>query len=316
MRRLGAALAALVAAGATWGVWAQLRVDPQQWRALSVRGQVIGVEKVDDVHTDAGWRVRREATLALEDGVRTLVTELDVDHDGVTPQGEVLLDLWAPTLQPGARVRREVLDPYASKAIEMDVVRDGDTVTASGKGVTVVLDLVAGSVVRTRRGPLESVPVDVPPDLAPFDPRWFEVPVAPMAGARSAREAVFRLDGREVVVQSPMTLEVPPDFVDRAAGWNQEARARGGDCQAQSDWVAERARGAGYAASVREGWVYREDADGAALVPHAWVDVRVGEAQVAVDPALDAPVGSAARLLAPRGEDWFAAHRVELVSVR
>lgn len=141
-------------------------------------------------------------------------------------------------------------------------------------------------------------------------------PSDPIPRARSSRRGVYRMGGREIVVERPLRAEIP------AADWEQlrdlvtaTRNSTEGDCKAHAAGFVARAAAANLSARVVDGLVYIEGGFGTGFHPHAWAEVRHGERWIAVDPILDQPLADATHIVVtPR--DVVSRVALDVVEVR
>jgi transglutaminase-like putative cysteine protease len=228
---------------------------------------------------DVWWPASAGSTSILVESTGEIVeTEVRVDADAArwaTPSGEV-------------EARR---DPVG-------VARDALAQVTSGRF----------DAVRVGERPPDPPPVDVARLLAVRAPPLSELAAAgnpqggpTLADPRLAHVGVFEVDGAERVVERPTWPELPsPDrervraLVEAVADGVRDAWVPGrsaggerrGDCTEHALALVEAARAAGFDARTAAGRVYVEGPDGAALVLHAWAEVRLGGRWVAADAAL------------------------------
>jgi hypothetical protein len=210
-----------------------------------------------------------------------------------------------------------VLDPSAGTTRTVWVERTPDQVrwpTSEGPATVWLAD---DRPVRARVAGFEATRIDGPIPVEPVDvARLLAIPVPPMPNARRSLVGVFAVDGREVRVDTPSWMELPPereriramtlevaDRIDDAVVLGASTDPGRGDCTEHALALAEQARREGFDARTAAGRVYVDGPDGPALVLHAWTEVRLGERWVGADAALRQFPADASHL---RLGDWVA----------
>jgi hypothetical protein len=189
----------------------------------------------------------------------------------------------------------------------------------------------AGSSVEGRRdgsirqGGLSLLPLAAEPTLRPVDPvALIRRPSRAIDNARSLKRARFRLDGREVIVDVPLDMELPVEVHKRLADLVATVRSQlvhapapgtpnalaalqsgRGDCNEFAAVFVALALSAGMDARPVSGVVYTDDGpEGPGLDLHAWAEVDLGDlGWIGVDPALGQPLADATHLVLARGRD-------------
>lgn len=294
------------ALGFTWLVACGASPGPSEWVAIELAGRTVGVEE-QRRSEGAIWR-RRVTRLRVAGAVEERVTTSTAT---LGPLGDVVRYAsdgrsWSAEGEPvyllelSPHVRGEVLafDTDAWSVERTTVTADGWTLG----GLTWTRHGEALSV-----GPVTLRPVDAPPTLEDVDPVAILRRPAPDVGRRTTW-ARYRVHGEDRVVRPPLALEVPSAVRARfQAMFDGE-----GDCKAQAAAFVARATQDGLDARVVEGLVWMDDPPG--LVPHAWVEVRLGAQVVPVDPALNQLVADATHLELQRSDVLSA--EVVLVEAR
>lgn len=307
----------------------------------------------DQVRREARYRfgdTEREvvttATLAADGSLRSVTDRRDgqARRWSFSSPGPFALE---EAVRRGRFGRVEVFEPVTGRTLPTELhPADGGVLARSDRGEVrlevrggAVVSWHAGSiVVRRVAGPVALETVDLSAEL--------RRPVPALPGAREARTLVLRLRGAEpadsprhvvdgdlLTVRAPLPAEVPAATrrrlealvarVRREVQWTPIAgddldlvrRTGLGDCTEQAALLVAHAEEAGLDAEVATGLVYRDE-PAPGFYPHAWVEVRLEDLVVPVDPALDQAVADATHVAFRHGLSVLDELRLEVVEIR
>jgi hypothetical protein len=248
-----------------------------EWWSLAMHGRVVGSEQrvfgrgttVTRRRTfhwlvDGDPVVARSSTAVACSGTcRWTSWEPGSTRSG-TSDGQVP-ELWPPSVSG----ELAVLDPASGVRTVVHVDREPDRVRWATPGGPATVWLARGQPVRSRLAGFEAVRIDGPIAVEPVDiARLLALPAPAMPNARRSLVGVYSVDGREVRVDVPSWLELPPerdqvralvlevaDRIDDAVVPGASTDALRGDCTEHALALVERARLAGFEARTAAGRV-------------------------------------------------------------